>query len=160
MLNFYRLSAVNYRLEDQDECLSEQEPDVCDPKQTYKMPIMPGDELKFIIPKYDILYSGYSVEDVRVGLSNCGIHVTEDLESNDISVIGTIEAGESETHLYVTLTVPNVPDCENYELLFYTIYDPADCSLFSGITGQEMCDEGYLGGEIIGCLGSDFCMPG
>lgn len=160
MLNFYRFQPVNYKIEDQHDCIDQPEPDNCRDHRIYKMPIMPGDILQFIIPKSEILYSGYEATDIRIGLSNCGVLVTEDLDSNDISSIGTIETGESETHLYCTVEIPNVPDCENYEFIFYTIYDPIDCSLLNGITGQELCDAGYLGGQIIGCLGSDFCMPG
>jgi hypothetical protein len=157
MLNFYRLTPVNYKLEDQDDCLPGQDPDPCKQVEGYRMPIMPGDILQFIVPKFDVLYSGFEAADVRIGLSNCGVHVLDDMDGNDISVVGTVEAGDSETHLYCTVTVPNVPDCQNYEFLFYTIYDTMDCSLLNGITGQEMCDAGYRGGDIIGCLGSDFC---
>lgn len=160
MLNFYRLSPVNYKIETQEECLPIPDADNCRQDLVYKMPIMPGDVIQFIVSKFDVLYSGYEAGDVRIGLSNCGVHVTLDIDGEDISEIGTVEAGDSETHLYCTVTIPNVPDCQNYEFLFYTIYDTIDCSLLAGITGQEMCDAGYKGGDIIGCLGSNFCLPG
>lgn len=157
MLNFYRLTPVNYKIETQTECLSEQDPDNCKQVEVYRMPIMPGDVLQFIIPKFDVLYTGYEAADCRIGLSNCGVHVTEDIDGNDIKEIGTIEAGDSETHLYCTVTIPNVPDCHNYEFLFYTIYDTVDCSLFAGFTWDNMCATSYRVGDLCGCSFDDMC---
>ena len=157
MLNFYRLRPVNYKLEDQTDCLPGQDPDLCKQVEEYKMPIMPGDVLQFIVPKFDILYTGFSASDIKVGLSNCGILVTEDIDGNDISVIGTVEEGDSETHLYITVTIPNVPDCGNYELLFYTDYDAVNCELFAGFTWEDMCETDYRIGDLCGCSFDNMC---
>lgn len=157
MLNFYRLTPVNYKIEDQDSCLPESDSSVCNNNEAYRMPVMPGDIIQFIIPKYDILYTGFEAGDCRIGLSNCGVQVLEDIDGNDISEIGTIATGDSETHLYCTVTIPNVLDCQNYEFLFYTIYDTVDCDLFNGFTWADMCATSYRIGDLCGCSFDNMC---
>jgi hypothetical protein len=147
MLGFIRFNQINYRLEGQQDCLPVSV-DACSTDRVYKIPVKPGDTPKWIMEAATVLYQGAQIADLRIGLTNCGVLVVAD--------IGTIEQGTSDSQIYCSAVIPDdIEDCDNMNLVIYSIYDPADCSQFTNVTGEYLCTNGFLGGELQ-CSGIDF----
>lgn len=114
MLNsFIKFTENQYTAEEQTECL-----DLVD--NTYQLPIKAGDVVKFIVDKETITYRGDEVDELKIGLSSCGIIVKED--------IGTLIEGEDQ--VYCTATIPATLDYyENEDDYTVTVISEYSCSL-------------------------------
>jgi hypothetical protein len=148
MLNFYRPVPQSYTIEDQAECLPQDPEGFCPEEPNYTMPMLPGDIIKFIVDVAEA-FPGYDGSTVKVGISSCGMMVHED--------IGTIEVIDNQA--YVTATVPEEIEPGCYEFIFYSIYDPIDCSTLEGATIEDICDLRLV--QWCHCTFADFgCLDG
>lgn len=144
--SFLRFTEENYILQNQTECLA-QSVDSCNEDYITPLPIKPGDVLKFIMNKGDVLRNGLVLTDIKAGLTSCGIQVALD--------IATITEGPSQ--LYVVATIPNELDEKKcYEIIFYTEFIAVDCSQFQGLTLQEVIDLGYQLRQVLTCELNNF----
>jgi hypothetical protein len=149
-MSFIRFTPENYLLENQTECRPEYELDSICPTtdEVYMLPTKPGDQLSFIVDKEEIDPLGAQVEQLRIGLVNCGMLVP------GAESIGTIL--EADGQYFIVVTIPlNTVDC-TYNFVIYNIINPIDCGQFKGMTLGEVIATGVTLGEVLNCTLEDF----
>lgn len=143
--SFLRFKPENYILEDQTECLAESE-ESCNEDIESPLPVKPGDVVKWIMNLSELTYSGFEISDLRIGITQCGVIVAGN--------IGTIVSGE--TQAYLTATIPSDLPEGCFEFIIYSIFGPADCAQFAGLTLQQTIDTNTTLGQVVQCTLNDF----
>jgi hypothetical protein len=148
-MSFIRFAPDNYILENQTECVSEDADLSCGPEEEpYKLPTKPGDLISFIIDKAEVNPLGAQVEQLRIGLSNCGMLVP------GAESIGTIQEADDQYFIEVNIPLDTV-EC-TYNFVIYNINNPIDCGQFKGLTLAEVITTGVTLGEVLNCTLEDF----
>jgi hypothetical protein len=146
LARFIRFTPTNYDLEAQLECLSDESNNCGNEEDVYPIPAKSGDVIKWIMDKSEVTYGGAEASDLRIGLTDCGVLVNDN--------VGSIV--EAENHLYCTATLPEDLPEGCYEFVIYSIHDPIECGDFKGMTLQETIDTGTVLGNVLECTLNDF----
>jgi hypothetical protein len=153
---FLQWTAISYFLETQTSPI-----ELCPPSsiecnysfpdltETYKLPVLSEDVVKWIMNKNEItLDGGSSVSNLKIALVQEGVLVAQD--------IGTITEGGDQ--YFCTATIPCLSEGCDYQFVIYddSILPPITCGTFSGDTLQDVIDASVSLSQVLDCTLNDF----